>query len=181
MKRILFLVLFFAYSYMSYAQIPIENYIGTWKCEKGDTVFTVKLVKGKMIYKGKLWGTNLFGGYSEAVQGRIIDNYMNDINTQWIVNDASQGAPHRIYISAGYDPYNSKILSFVFFDQRKKHFNGKGIVGGAIELIGSNKLHWTLNEKEGIWWETEGNEDGVEVKPIGFSVPTDVILTKVEK
>lgn len=166
---------------MSYAQIPIENYIGTWRCVKGDSVFTIKLVKGELISRGKVWSTTLYGGYSLVVQDKIIDNYLNNINTQWIVNGVRQGAAHRIYISVGYDPHNSKTLSFTFYDQRKKHFNGEGILGGTIELIGSNRLHWILNEKEGIWWATEGREDWVEVKPIGFSVPTDAILSKVEE
>ena len=67
-----------------------------------------------------------------------------------------------------------------FYDQRKKHFNGKGIWGGYITMLSKNKLKWELNEEIGISTWLEGCEDCPEIKPIGFSVPTNVILTKVE-
>ena len=40
------------------AQVSVDDYIGTWRGEKGDTTFTIKLVKGETLYKGgtvKIW------------------------------------------------------------------------------------------------------------------------------
>ena len=53
-----------------------------------------------------------------------------------------------------------------------------------MDLLSSNKLHWKLNEKKGLWYALEGDypEDMLpspeEWVPRGFSVPTDVIMTK---
>mgnify|MGYP000780485798 FL=1 len=53
-----------------------------------------------------------------------------------------------------------------------------------MDLTASNKLHWKLDEKKGLWYALEGDyaEDMVpapeEWIPRGFSVPTDVIMTK---
>ena len=71
-------------------------------------------------------------------------------------------------------------FGFKFYDQRKRHFDGKGISGGNLTLLTPNKLKWEINEELGIWRATEGCEDCPEVSPIGFSVPNNVVLTKVE-
>lgn len=69
-----------------------------------------------------------------------------------------------------------------FFDQRKKHCNGEGIRAGNIDYIAPNKIHWTLNEKVGLWWEYEGDENADEnvFKEIGFSVPAGIVLERVK-
>lgn len=68
--------------------------------------------------------------------------------------DADVSAPScNIYIRASSDTPN--YLGFTFYDQRKQHLNGKGIVGGTMDLLSSNKLHWKLNEKKGLWYALE--------------------------
>lgn len=183
MGRILFVLLVVMYSCVAQAQYPIENYIGTWRYEKGDTVFTVKLIEGETFNKGKLKKVldirYLFGGYSLSVKGKIVENYINDIHTQWFLG-GGKGSEQHIYIRGAYRP-KRRFNGFTFYDQRMKHFDGNGITAGSLELVAPNKLHWILNEKIGIWNATEGLEDWVEIKPIGFSVPTDVIMTKVDE
>ena len=61
--------------------------------------------------------------------------------------------------------------------QRKKHLDGGGLPGCYIIMVAKNKLKWELNEELGISFMIERFPDA---KPIGFSVPTNVILTKVE-
>ena len=63
---------------------------------------------------------------------------------------------------------------FYFYDQRKKHFGGKGILGGKILLLSSDKIRWHLDEKLGLALE----EPDEYTELIGFSVPSDVIMTK---
>ena len=186
MKRILFILLVAMYSIAVYAQQTAKDYIGTWKYEKEDTVFTIRLIKGEAFYKGKpkaeIDEELIFGGYSLSVKNKMVENYITDINTKWVYENINGGEQHIYIYGACNTRYKGKKgIGFKFYDQRMKHFNGEGIWGGTLEPIGPNKLHWTLNEKEGIWWETEGLEDWVEVKPIGFSVPTDVIMTKVDE
>ena len=74
----------------------------------------------------------------------------------------------------------TSYFSMLFYDQRKKHLDGNGISGCFITMVAKNKLKWELNEEIGIRDWVEGCEDCPEIKPIGFSVPTNVILTKVE-
>lgn len=183
MKRILFIMLVAIYSFATNAQQTRKDYIGTWQYEKGDTLFTIRLIEGDAFYKGKPYpamdnGKYLLGGYSLSIKGKIVENYIADINNKWIFENTNGGEQH-VYIRGVCFP-KREYVGFIFYDQRKKHFNGKGICAGVLKPIGTDKLHWTLDEKEGIWMETEGLEDWVEVKPIGFSVPTDVIMTKVK-
>ena len=74
----------------------------------------------------------------------------------------------------------SKSIGATLYDQRKKHFDGNGIPACRIDYISKNKIRWTLNENFGIWKMIKGDENAKEVQPIGFSVPTDIIMTRVE-
>ena len=157
----------------------VEDFVGTWQYVNNDTVFTVKFIKGTMIngFGQNKYRKDLNGGYALQVKGVVIDDYL-DVNA---VLDADINPPlQKIYIEAALYRKPTNYFVFIFYDQRKKHFNGKGIWGGIITLLSKNKLKWTLNEARGIYVYTEGCEDCPEIKPIGFSVPTNVILTKVE-
>ena len=94
------------------------------------------------------------GGYSVCVKGQYSDDYLK-INT------------HRV------DGIKCP-------EQNMKHFDGNGIPACRIDYISKNKIRWTLNENIGIWNMIEGDENAEEVHPIGFSVPTDIIMTRVE-
>ena len=50
----------------------------------------------------------------------------------------------------------------------------KGILGGKILLLSSDKIRWHLDEKLGLALE----EPDEYTELIGFSVPSDVIMTK---
>ena len=88
MKRILFILLVAMYSFAVYAQQTAKDYIGTWKYEKEDTVFTIRLIKGEAFYKGKpkaeIDEELIFGGYSLSVKNKMVENYITDINTKWV-------------------------------------------------------------------------------------------------
>ena len=162
------------------AKYYTEDYVGTWQYVNNDTVFTVKFIKGTMIngFGQNKYRKDLNGGYALQVKGVVVDNYLENINP---VLDAHINPPlQNIYIEASAFFMPTNCFVFKFYDQRKKHFNGKGIWGGIITLLSKNKLKWTLNEEIGISTWLEGCEDCPEIKPIGFSVPTNVILTKVE-
>ena len=157
------------------AQVSVDDYIGTWRGEKGDTTFTIKLVKGETLYKG---GTvKILGGYSVSVKGQYFDDYLK-INTHRV--DGIKCPEQNIYITASYFSYHPKSIGVTFYDQRKKHFDGNGIPGVRIEYISKGKIKWIMDENFGIWLRIEGDEDAEEVHPIGFSVPTDIIMTRVE-
>lgn len=104
------------------AQVSVDDYIGTWRGEKGDTTFTIKLVKGETLDNG--YTVKIFGGYSVSVKGQYSDDYFK-INNQF----------PNIYISGSYFPTIPRSIGFTFYDQRKKHFDGNGMPGGRIEYI----------------------------------------------
>ena len=96
-----------------------------------------------------------------------------------------------IYIRAYNSPYYSDMLGFLFFDMKKKHIFGEELPCNVMTLLSSDKLHWKLNEKEGLWFRLEGGpspyaseeeerrrDEAWELR--GFSVPDDVIMIKEE-
>ncbi|MDN0053491.1 hypothetical protein QVN91_11115 [Bacteroides caecigallinarum] len=143
--------------------------------EKKDTTFTIKLVKGETVYKGET--VKILGGYSVSVKEQYSDDFLK-INTHRV--DGIKCPEQNIYITASYFSYSTESIGLIFYDQRKKHFDGNGIPGGRIEYISKGKIRWILNENFGIWIIIESDENAKEVHPIGFSVPTDIIMTRVE-
>ena len=158
---------------------PFEDYIGTWQYVSNDTVFTVKFVEGRKV--NSLYRNSrqryLFGGYALEVGGVLVEDYLNVNDVMDIRINLSE---QHIYIDASVSFLPTSYFSMLFYDQRKKHLDGNGISGCFITMVAKNKLKWELNEERGISAHIEGCEDCPEIKPIGFSVPTNVILTKVE-
>ena len=158
---------------------PFEDYIGTWQYVSNDTVFTVKFVEGRKV--NSLYRNSrqryLFGGYALEVGGVLVEDYLN-VNS--VMDMSINHSEQYIYIVASISRFPTSFLVMRFYDQRKKHLEGNGISGCFITMVAKNKLKWELNEERGISDWVEGCEDCPEIKPIGFSVPTNVILTKVE-
>ena len=138
----------------------------------------IKFQKGQQLWTKKT-ANGLYGGYYLSVNGRVLEDYMGELPTCWDVLKECQ--PNNLFIWA-YSPYTDELgsLGIIFYDQRKRHFGGKGITGGYIQLLSPTKIRWKLDELTGIWNETEGDESisDAERRPIGFSVPDDVIMTK---
>ena len=158
---------------------PFEDYLGTWRYVSNDTVFTVKFVEGRVINSRYRSSTQryLFGGYALEVGGVLVEDYLN-VND--VLDISIAHSEQHIYIDASVSFLPTSYFSMLFYDQRKKHLDGNGISGCFIVMVAKNKLRWELNEELGISTWVEGCEDCPEIKPIGFSVPTNVILTKVE-
>ena len=180
MKKLIVLFVFISACMSVYSQVNYNSFVGTWIYQKNDTVFKIRLQKGCEVIASRSY-ESLFGGYYLSVDGIVTDNYIGStIPSVW---DVHSPAPSKnIYIVASGNTLNR--VGTTFYDQRKKHLNGKGIGGGEIELIAPNKIHWSLNEREGLWPWLEGERiEGEDFPTIeeaiqGFSVPTDVILIK---
>jgi len=154
-----------------FSQANYDAFVGTWVYQKNDTVFKIQLQKG--IIKFTSWDEYaIFGGYYLSVKGMVKENYIKTIPTTW--NGSTHAPSCNIYLYASSDTPN--YLGFTFYDQRMQHINGTGIPGGKMNLIGSDKLHWKLNEEDGLYVMLEGS--GEDMTPRGFSVPIDVIMTK---
>lgn len=162
----------------------LDAYLGTWIYQSNDTVFKIILQRGTEITGGVTFN-GLLGGYYLSVGSIVRENYMYPLPDVWNAKPRMT-PPNNLYIWAWSvdGPVNTpapSVLNVRFFDKRKKHFNGKGIVGGFIKLLSPQELLWKLDEKLGIWWETEGDETlESPAKPIGFSVPEEAIMVKQE-
>ncbi|RGX80622.1 DUF6705 family protein [Bacteroides stercorirosoris] len=162
----------------------MDAYVGTWIYQSNDTIFKIILQKGQRISPAAIYN-GLYGGYYLSVKGKVLEDYMGPLPTCWN-REIFPTRPDNIYIwASNTDHYENSIIppmSIIFYDKRKKHFDGKGITGGYIKLLSPKKLLWHLDEKEGLWWEVEGREDTdiTKVPLIGFSIPDHAILTKEE-
>lgn len=182
MKRIEFVLCLFFISTVSFTQkeiAPTKNldaYIGTWMYQSNDTIFKIVLKKGyaedqHMIING------LMGGYFLSVKGIIVENYFSIRDTIWHLDKKKGTQDFSIWASnnaTSLDYIDPNRVGVLFYDQRKKHFGGKGILGGKILLLSSDKIRWHLDEKLGLALE----EPDEYTELIGFSVPSDVIMTK---
>ena len=180
MKKRILLLLFSFVVLCSYSQ-TVDDFVGTWRYENNDTVFTIVLKEGKYVnYDFSIYASLkcIFGGYSLRINGVLVDDFTS-VNDTFDWNLGYNPSLQRIYIEATRMHDNTNGYGFIFYDQRKRHFGGKGISGGNLTLLAPNKLKWEIDEEAGIWFEIEGCEDCPEVSPIGFSVPNNVVLTKV--
>lgn len=191
MKRIMIIICFLltgiAISAQQEEEAGMKNldaYLGTWIYQSNDTVFKIVFQRGREITNGISFN-GLFGGYYLSVRGVVCEYYMDSLPNVWKVRPQTI-PPSNVYIWAWnvdgpIDAPTPSLLNIWFYDKRKKHFEGKGIGGGFIQLLSPRKLLWKLNEKLGIWWETEGDETlKSPVKPIGISVPEEAIMIKQE-
>ena len=186
MKTITLTLLFFLASTTLIAQKRVyyagnlDAYVGTWKYQSNDTIFKIVLQKGQEEGSNDIF-PGLYGGYFMSVKGVVVDNYLSPLPVHW--NYSTQPQPRNLYIWATNNAYHVEdvypdLFRVMFYDQRKRHFGGKGLTGGMIQLLSPNKIHWKLDEKRGIWNATEGDDTIDDPKPIGFSVPSDVIMIK---
>ncbi|WP_300695439.1 DUF6705 family protein [uncultured Bacteroides sp.] len=161
-----------------------EGFIGTWVYQSNDTIFKVVFQKGEKIFQSFI-SYGLYGGYYLSVKGEVLEDYMNPLPICWNLK-ISRDKPKDLHIwvrdSDPADKLPIPTLSFTFYDQRKKHFDGEGISGGYIKLLSPKQILWHLDEKAGRWWKLEGRDD-IDMKDVpflGFSVPEHVIMAKEE-
>ena len=159
-----------------FAQNSNDNFVGTWIYQKNDTTFRIKLQRGVMVTSLKKYNT-FFGGYQLIVKGKMVEDYIKSMPQTYHSKKGIEMTSAYIYIYGVQASTN--LVGFSFYDQRIKHAKGRGLLGCKMELISQNKLHWLLDEKAGLWWAYEGGEEDIPALQ-GFSVPSDVIMTKEE-
>jgi hypothetical protein len=166
----------------TYAQTNYDDFVGTWVYQKNDTVFKIKLQKGRTLSR---YGNRdkLFGGYYLSVKGEVKEDFIKPMPFECEIG-LSSAPSNNIYINAvGTTP---DWVGFTFYDQSKKHLDGKGIPCGEMKLITPTRLHWTLDELSGLqsilgaWlWIRDENMQAIRKETLrGFSVPADVIMVK---
>jgi len=151
-------------------QLPIYTknlnaYIGIWEYNNGSDVFRISLKKVNEDIPVSI-GECLIGDYYYQKNGVLLDSYVesqipiiyNNITRSEVVIYATNGKYNVNYV----DPLKLRVN---FNDKRLNKFTGSG----SIEFISPTQIRWVLKDDEGDYYED----------PImGFSVPTNVIMTK---
>ncbi len=152
--------------------VNLEAYQGTWEYISGNEIFRIYLKIGAKDTKVS-YGICLLGDYFYSKGNVILSTYsVSDI--PGIYSDVS-GNNTIIYASNGkYESVkyaNPNELHMFFYDKQLK----KKVYSGKIQLISPTQIRWILKDDEGVY---TSDEEWIEP---GFSVPTDVILTKKEQ
>ncbi len=185
MKKVIF-ILSLCFSISMYAQEEVvgdtigdtnlEAIMGTWVYQSNDTIFKIRLstkcaVKVNGVGISWTW-IQVFGSYYLKVGDKVkVDDLDYDRPTTWV----GFGRPEHVNIKVYRldRDKNNYTYGAWFYDLEKKHHGGDGINAVRIKLIAPNKLHWSTHEEQASFES--------EYPVIGFSVPTDVIMTKEEE
>ncbi len=150
----------------------LEVYQGAWEYISENEIFRIFLKIGKEDSMVS-FGPCIIGDYFYSKNNVVIDNYViseiptidNNLTHNSVIINASNGK----YESVKYA--NPNELYMFFYDKQRK----KRVASGKIQLISSTQIRWILKDDEGVY---TSDEKWVES---GFSVPTDVIMTKKEQ
>ena len=146
----------------------LKEFVGTWKYENPDSceVFIIKL----KIIDDPDWGKTVCGNYSYSKNNVIIENNLQQFDTlgelalfpiYLFPSNTSSNTKHTLSFSdRTYGAYACPYTSFVELIHEKKDI----------------KLRWYMEEGEGAI----AYEPDEVIPPDGFSVPSNIIFTKVE-
>lgn len=178
MKRIfLFILLLGLTTGLMYSQRTIGYaanlgaFAGVWEYHSNDTVFRVILRKG-------VYDTNttylecLLGGYYLKKGDVVLDNYLLKIPAR----DTGKEDVVIMATNSTIEPENvdPQLLRVMLKDQRYKKRSG---FGSYMKLLSPTTAEWVLVEDEGPLFIGDYGADS----PPGFSVPSNVILTKIKE
>jgi hypothetical protein len=151
----------------------LAPYIGTWKWVDGNSEFTVVFVKKEMYDAsgtGRFKQDKLLGGYKYIENGIEIVNTLN-FTTEFDPNDISTFNNYANIITNIYNSFDG--LSMNLSDVIKSKY-----CKGTLELIDPLVLNGNFVANTAQWkiWQRETFSETPSAQ--GFSIPTDIILTK---
>ena len=152
-----------------------QPFVGTWEWTDGSSTLTLVFEKIEMVYVhfSDIYEDYLVGKYKYVEDGIVVVNTLDNV-----VNSTNfwSGAYVPIYGSG----HPSDLTSHFQFSDYAKEKLGNGRLEITEYLTQSNgsilatKADWSLRGKGGIYIEGISPE----IQP-GFSIPTDVTLTKI--
>ena len=160
----------------------LDAYTGTWVYQNKDTIFKIHLSECTSYFpQFKTMSKYILGSYSLSINGKTIDDYRAKLPDKIYVDATKKGWSDNICIEGSNVAHRDSLtpppyIGFTFYDKRKRHFNGEGMWCGQMKLLSPDSLYFSLDEKAAIWHQTEGTD--IEVEPIGFSVPYNIIMRK---
>jgi hypothetical protein len=145
----------------------LDAYVGVWEYKSANEVFRINLIKGSKNTRLSI-GETLIGDYFYQKDGVVLDNYFSDA----IPSQISDRNYHDIVVRAtnaksNPENINPNKLKMVLKDKRLI----KSSACCEVMLISPTQIRWILADCEG-----PVDSDFA----LGFSIPTDVILTKVQ-
>ena len=157
-------------SYLYQAKLYSSNldaFTGLWEYKTSSESFRILLKKGNINTKLSL-GECIIGDYYFQSNGILKDTYnetkipseVNDLNQDQIIIYANNGRVNEKHVD--------KFELYMYFSD--KQFNKKAF-SCRIKFISPTQIRWILADDEG-----PVDSDFIP----GFSIPTDVILTKVQ-
>ena len=178
MKKSIFLIIYLLFAYISSAQefdpIPLEGsldlYVGTWKYENTETgeVFIVKLTKfDNFTILSHNFGTVLIGEYSYKKNGISIYNSIDSVSGITTNNQAIKTS----ILCTGKQNYNHLSLSV---SDKTYYKAASGKLSYSLIRNNTHTLKWKIAESEGDF------DVGPDYKE-GLSIPSDIVLIKVEE
>ena len=155
-----------------YEQVPeLNQYVGTWEWVSGSDKFQIVITKQKLLTKNTndqdYYRDRIVGWHSYTKNGQLVESSTDkskNIYTTWM--DAYDNST----LIGGNRMNDYDKISMFFQDITRV-----GKVGEAIlEVIAGepSKLRWRLWGRDTVIFEDEPSP------PSGWSVPTDLILTK---
>ena len=150
----------------------LDSFVGTWKYvnEATNEEFILKLRKS--VYLTRYEIACLVGTYMYKVNGDVVINTMDEFDSDKYALDMPVMATNFVLDRSLLNSQKLRIM----FDDRKYN---KYTMSSSLEIVSVSpaKIHWVLTEDEG----EEVYSPGETIKPNGFSVPVNMILTKVSE
>ena len=174
------LAVFFAINLQAQHTANIDFFVGTWRYENPQTgeEFILKLRKiSHLLMPSDPFPTEyVVGAYTFKRNGQIVtdcmDKFDSDVHPVRATNSTLRPStvnPNRLRMSVS--------------DYGKRAPNGSVKTTGdnnellIVSATEPHQIRWILREDRGVRAIFEGEEDGIH--PLGFSIPTDIILTRV--
>ena len=155
----------------------LDIYEGTWKYENANTkeIFIIKL-KEFTDHKDNDVNYNFFGTYSYSKGGVEITNTHNvSLPLKYLNNYTDIPLNELSNVPIWIDCWCAKKSGLYFMDKKYNKNEGGGYVQLLSTKAGDEKLLWYPQNGEGVRAYVTGEPE----EPEGFSVPVNVVMTKV--
>jgi hypothetical protein len=155
----------------------LDAYVGTWEYRLGADVFRIVLKKDKEYddYDGRYLNERIYGGHVYIRDGEVVSDCIQIVEESATFDDETMSISAN-NVELDEEDVKPNELRLGFRDRLK---NKTGL--GTLALIpgAPAQLHWKIIRKtEGVYLLKAG--ESLPVFDSAWSVPTDVVLTKVE-
>ena len=151
----------------------LDAYVGVWEYANATDTFRIVLRKG-VKYMIHADSECLIGGYRYVKQGVLVGDYTKGIIPSQFLRKDGAKEDETITVMASNARSNPEwidpnLLDLYFKDRGFNKWGGHS----QIQLLSPTQIRWILEESEGVYLTEE------DIPPAGFSVPTDVVMTKI--